>query len=792
MPSPRSRLRCVLFACCASLVATVLSAQQDEPPAGRDVLTFTCTILGQGSDPDVSEATTRPVQNWTYQRVMTGWFEVETKRRRVGRGKAAHDRIEWTLPKGGAHQIVGQRRDWARNAVREIGEGGSYADYTAEETLSADLTLPPPQRPFSLVLEVADEPTWVTQFLPIGWLPAIEAASRYEGKAEFVPGELGGFGDGWRYFADDAARRSDGERHIDVRFHAGANGDVPFPVAIANKRWPASFDGKVATGHVEVEVPRPAGASGEFRMRYQLDWSIRAELEDVELEVRSPNYETWRPTAGLGLAGEREAGPALYFVAELRRRDTRSKKALPKIRELRWRLVDTSREPGVAMNWPPASEDRRLDLELVAGDLTPARDDDNQELVLRPDGPRGEVAVFPFDFGGWATLRVEALLDDGRTIDGLLLGAPGAMGRVKEIPVPARPPGSKIAVSWLRARCPGWSSDAADDDHEPAGRPGIDGDGFTVYQEYRGFRAVGQHLSTNPARKDLFVNPTHADMGAVQLFGRLCGLDAHIYMLDSELAPGRRVMNGNVGAGPSTGPQHGIVFRRARDEVRPNDKIPPDSRPGTVEAIEVFTLADQVGAVSSTLHAAARFGEQAPMQAAVRHLTVQALFQVCGVDRPGVADGIHRVMFVPADPATGAGPHMTVDGEPAVIEFEDGRDFLRMYQSRHEHMVRVAADGGPPVERIVRYYLIGEKGGAHSGPVECLMRDHYADLYRSSATQNGLPVFRFVPSATDGERLGTTRSGTGINAPRTPEPCFGDSRIRLPANRQLVVRDNAR
>ncbi|MBZ0153382.1 MAG: hypothetical protein K8J09_17795, partial [Planctomycetes bacterium] len=241
MPSPRSRLRCVLFACCPSLVATVLSAQQDEPPAGRDVLTFTCTILGQGSDPDISEATTRPVQNWTYQRVMTGWFEVETKRRRVGRGKAAHERIEWTLPKGGAHQIVGQRRDWARNAVREIGEGGSYADYTAEETLSADLALPPPERPFSLMLEVADEPMWVTQFLPIGWLPAIDAASRYEGKAEFVPGELGGFGDGWRYFADDAARRSDGERHIEVRFHAGANGDVPFPVAIANKRWPATF-----------------------------------------------------------------------------------------------------------------------------------------------------------------------------------------------------------------------------------------------------------------------------------------------------------------------------------------------------------------------------------------------------------------------------------------------------------------------------------------------------------------------------------------------------------------------
>ena len=81
------------------------------------------------------------------------------------------------------------------------------------------------------------------------------------------------------------------------------------------------------------------------------------------------------------------------------------------------------------------------------------------------------------------------------------------MGLLEDIPVPASPPGSHIAWSWLRENCPRWHSDAADEDTFPAGRPGVDGDGFSVYEEYRGFYLYRPrtHHSTEPAKKDLFV-----------------------------------------------------------------------------------------------------------------------------------------------------------------------------------------------------------------------------------------------------------------------------------------------
>ena len=140
---------------------------------------------------------------------------------------------------------------------------------------------------------------------------------------------------------------------------------------------------------------------------------------------------------------------------------------------MEWRLVGTSREPGIAMNFPYKSDEKRPDMEIVAEDLTAPEDETAQAVLFRsPSEPRTAVTVYPFDWGGWTTLRVIATLNDGRKIQGELKGVlgPGG-GPLKDIPVPACLSGSHIALDWVQDKCPGFHGDKADDDKFPAGRP---------------------------------------------------------------------------------------------------------------------------------------------------------------------------------------------------------------------------------------------------------------------------------------------------------------------------------
>ena len=99
--------------------------------------------------------------------------------------------------------------------------------------------------------------------------------------------------------------------------------------------------------------------------------------------------------------------------------------------------------------------------------------------------------------------------------------------------------------------------------------------------------------------------------------------------------------------------------------------------------------------------------------------------------------------------------------------------------------------GGPVPDEFV---CVGVVGGAHSGPESCVMRDWYAQLYRSKETRGRFPVYQFVTvRQRPGDSLAYTRVGTGINAATRPGGAmFGDSAVTTGAARQIVVRDSAR
>jgi len=807
-PNPVSETVCtrplLVGAMFLGLFVARLSAQAPPSPEPvRNAIVFTLRISGSGSDPapTVNSGISLATQHWSYERTIEGWFEVNVARRREGVGAAARELVEFTRKRGGRHQIIGIVSDRVWNYERWYGEGyetGVYADYRASE--SADWTGALLPADTGVVLDSTHQ-TWIRMFDPQMLLGDYRPMMNYLGEAYFAPSTTGGFGEPWTYTTDDPALKLAGEKkQIMTRYHPGERGfTAVFPDAVA-LNVPAKFDGTVATGRVEYVVPKPDSARGTWtRMHYVVDWAARTELPDVELEVRSPNYETWRPTATTGSAAPgsgRASGPGLNFAAELRRVDGNKNAPLPKIRSLEWRLSDTSREPGIALNFPYRSDDKRLDLEIVAGDLTEPEDATAQAVVVRsPGDPINEATVLPYDWGGWTTLRVTAKLDDGRTIEGILRGGASGHG-LKAIRVPATTPGSKIAWSWLREFCPDWRSDADDEDPIPVGKPGVDGDGFSVYEEYRGFYGLlGTHFSTTPRQKDLFVRLDNFNAGTsgVFRFFALSGLEKRFLRPDQLPRAGanERVVNCNVGAGATCGPQTALyVVETAGFSSSWGTPIPSGSRPATVPSVEAKTdVPSFLARRNLQLSAVALDNGQAVRDS----ILVRSLFQAVGVDRPGRPAGVERLAFVSAPEAADSKPHYLLNGKRVVILTESGDDHAIRNSNA---LVRINSNllpGEKPHPSPAYSVVVGTPGSAHSGPEDCVMRDWFADLYLSHTQRDGVPVYKYtLGTERPGTQLGTTRKGTGINDAKRPLGSrYGDSAVAAPANRQLVVKDQA-
>jgi hypothetical protein len=253
------------------------------------------------------------------------------------------------------------------------------------------------------------------------------------------------------------------------------------------------------------------------------DWNdleVEVEIEDsTQLSSTNPpgaSYRNWRPEGNL--EAPEQGGPRpLRLKATLKPKaespTPEQLAAMPPVRRFRFEMSEVSREPGVCMNWPvpPGTnappDDPEFDLRFIA--TVP------EAMVLSPKKSKAGVIPLPgadpnlpsawvllecFDFGAHANLQVYAELADGREIVGHL-----KVGEEKRylIPIPDREPESLVARKWREDnKVKGGNAEDLDDQPEGDGQKG---DGFSVYEEYRGFRVNGKHVSPDPWIKNLFV-----------------------------------------------------------------------------------------------------------------------------------------------------------------------------------------------------------------------------------------------------------------------------------------------
>lgn len=300
-------------------------------------------------------------------------------------------------------------------------------------------------------------------------------------------------------------------------------------------------------------------------------WSYYSHLilfpvyDNLEVSVTIDGYAKWRPEGSIAKPGE--VGNHLLARATLKHKDGKPGDDLPKVKQFRFELIGTSREPGVAMNWPLEAKDNDLDLRLTYGETGGDLADEDQKLDVRDppkddkQQPYADVKVESIDFGGRSELRVICELEDGRELIGLLKDESGEQELVRLPKTTA--PGDWVAEVWRKdnkvADLP-----ASDDEEKVEGQK-YNGDGFTLYEEYRGWVENGKHISGHPRKKDFFVlNDMGADgIGGIRLFQREAQLSVHYQLRHSEMSKEQRVMNGNHRDAPHRVRQHGVRLEKS-------------------------------------------------------------------------------------------------------------------------------------------------------------------------------------------------------------------------------------
>ncbi|MFN8358039.1 MAG: hypothetical protein U0Y10_26490 [Spirosomataceae bacterium] len=181
--------------------------------------------------------------------------------------------------------------------------------------------------------------------------------------------------------------------------------------------------------------------------------------------------------------------------------------------QVTWSLVDVSRYPGWCNNFPPkGQEDTKPDLQFIPElnsnfqQLTEDRAVSN--MTLSPHF----IVVTSFDYAAWGKLQAEVKLEDGTMLTAKYKPTDRAA-----VLIPKDDDENKIADYWEQQIGVTGKDATWDEDPFPKNQR-RDGDGYTLFEEYRGFKALNhtlknatniqqtyQHFRSDPQHKDIFI-----------------------------------------------------------------------------------------------------------------------------------------------------------------------------------------------------------------------------------------------------------------------------------------------
>lgn len=594
-----------------------------------------------------------------------------------------------------------------------------------------------------------------------------------------------------------------------------------YSMGVEVKGEPLSGQTGVLAGSKRIPVPRPADWSGSWDIAMEVTWKIDVSLSPVELVVTVPGHAQWRPEGSIKKPSE--PGNSLVALATLKSKGG-NEKLLPEVKSIRFQLLDSSREPGVCLNWPLDANDDDYDLRLavVAGGtlsksdqvieiIDPKRNDEGQ--------PYAEVKIDSYDFGGRASLRAICKLADGREIVGVMKGEGGGQDLVR---LPKMQGPDWIAESWRKEKK--VEKLAANDDDEKVEDQKDNGDGYTLYEEYRGWVVDGAHLEGDPERKDLFIlNLIGADaQTGIDLFAAVSQLAVHDRLKPAEMSEEKRLMNGNHRDAPQNKAQHGVWVKTfaSKSELGGGgaftilNKAGVAGRPGLVKGIGILSRSNDESDFNKPFNLPA----SDTIFAYDRAIAHELLHSV-GVEHHGEGDNNMIVGYASTrNPMnkTGRPYYGTSLDKPIDLRTEEGEDVAQRdipdYEKTRQFLdmillARCLKDGADYIKRNGATYnplfstpqayadfeiellgvfcmmhisgIVGMDQGEHSGAEDCLMRYYFAKYYVSKKPATiGDKQYYLIGQGSEhtGIQICHDQTGTGVNAPgHKPQSRYGDA-----------------
>lgn len=222
-------------------------------------------------------------------------------------------------------------------------------------------------------------------------------------------------------------------------------------------------------------------------------WSFHRGTIDAEFLFGSLEYDVWQPRPG---TDENTPGSKITVILAVVGKDGKPSRLKAKYFELE--LKNTSSEPGIALNAPlnPLANPQP-DLKFLEMPNAVISKNGQSIKLSANDATDDLVRIGSFDGGGYTTLSGYAILENGIRIEGH--AQPG--GKINGMDIPKRSPGTRIAHSWVLK----YGNLNESDDKERSIGNSNDGDGLTVYEEYRGIWSLGEWRRLDPLVKELMV-----------------------------------------------------------------------------------------------------------------------------------------------------------------------------------------------------------------------------------------------------------------------------------------------